>query len=180
MGNGLCRSFLKRAYRRPVAEDEARRFLALFEDQSCCSGFRIVNPCLRVSTAVLASPGLRVRRREAGPARRPARAGPRGWPLLPWNSTPDDTLRTRRSRWSEQTDALRAQVERMLDDPKSRRFVEAFTDYRLDLRKIDDISPSNHALQRLRTRRPAEVWPRSKRPGCSSPNCCAPAPGRRE
>ena len=37
---------------------------------------------------------------------------------------------------------LRAQTERMLDDPKSRRFVEAFTDYWLDLRKIDDTSPS--------------------------------------
>jgi hypothetical protein len=30
----------------------------------------------------------------------------------------------------------------MLDDPKARRFVEAFTDYWLDLRKIDDTSPS--------------------------------------
>ena len=30
----------------------------------------------------------------------------------------------------------------MLNDPKSRRFVEAFTDYWLDLRKIDDTSPS--------------------------------------
>ena len=37
---------------------------------------------------------------------------------------------------------LRAQTERLLDDPKSRRFVEAFTDYWLDLRKIDDTSPS--------------------------------------
>ena len=39
-------------------------------------------------------------------------------------------------------DVLRAQTERLLDDPKSRRFVEAFTDYWLDLRKIDDTSPS--------------------------------------
>ena len=37
---------------------------------------------------------------------------------------------------------LRAQTERMLDDPKARRFVEAFTDYWLDLRKMDDTSPS--------------------------------------
>ncbi len=37
---------------------------------------------------------------------------------------------------------LRAQTERLLDDPRSRRFVEAFTDYWLDLRKIDDTSPS--------------------------------------
>ena len=37
---------------------------------------------------------------------------------------------------------LRAQAGCMLDDPKSRRFVEAFTDYWLDIRKIDDTSPS--------------------------------------
>jgi hypothetical protein len=37
---------------------------------------------------------------------------------------------------------LREQVERMLDHPKSNRFVEAFTDYWLDLRKVDDTSPS--------------------------------------
>ena len=30
----------------------------------------------------------------------------------------------------------------MLDDPKSRRFADAFTNYWLDLRKIDDTSPS--------------------------------------
>jgi len=38
---------------------------------------------------------------------------------------------------------LRAQTRRMLDDPKSQRFVDAFTDYWLDLRKIDDTSPSS-------------------------------------
>jgi hypothetical protein len=32
--------------------------------------------------------------------------------------------------------------DRLLDDPKSRRVVEAFTDYWLDIRKIDDTSPS--------------------------------------
>ena len=37
---------------------------------------------------------------------------------------------------------LQAQTDRLLNDPKSRRFIEAFTDYWLDLRKIDDSSPS--------------------------------------
>ncbi len=37
---------------------------------------------------------------------------------------------------------LRAQTERMLNDAKARRFVQAFTDYWLDLRKIDDTAPS--------------------------------------
>jgi hypothetical protein len=37
---------------------------------------------------------------------------------------------------------LQAQTRRLLNDPRSRRFVDAFTDYWLDLRKIDDSSPS--------------------------------------
>ena len=45
-------------------------------------------------------------------------------------------------RRAGQPDVLHAQVERMLEDPKARRFVQAFTDYWLDLRKIDDTSPS--------------------------------------
>ena len=36
---------------------------------------------------------------------------------------------------------LREQTKRMLDDPKSQRFVQAFLDYWLDLRKINNTSP---------------------------------------
>src|SRR5262249_11986067 len=63
--------------------------------------------------------------------------------LFLWNSIPDDPLRELADRGElHKPEVLRAQTERMLDDPKSRRFVEAFTDYWLDLRKIDDTSPS--------------------------------------
>jgi hypothetical protein len=37
---------------------------------------------------------------------------------------------------------LRAEVERMLSEAKSRRFVEAFVDYWIDLRKMEDSTPS--------------------------------------
>ena len=63
--------------------------------------------------------------------------------LFLWNSVPDDALRALADKGElGKPEVLRAQTERMLDDPKSRRFVEAFTDYWLDLRKIDDTSPS--------------------------------------
>src|SRR5207244_7271397 len=59
-----------------------------------------------------------------------------------WNSSPDDELR----RCAEKNElhkpeVLRAQTERLLNDPKSRRFVEAFLDYWLDLRKIVATAP---------------------------------------
>ena len=59
-----------------------------------------------------------------------------------WNSPPDDELRCCAAKHQlRQPDSLRAQTERMLNDPKSRRFVEAFLDYWLDLRKIVATSP---------------------------------------
>src|SRR5205807_3751930 len=63
--------------------------------------------------------------------------------LFLWNSEPDSELRSLASAGRLHNPAvLRAQTERLLNDRKSRRFVEAFTDYWLDLRKIDDTSPS--------------------------------------
>jgi hypothetical protein len=63
--------------------------------------------------------------------------------LLLWNSAPDERLMDlAKSGKISDPAVLRAETERMIDDPKSRRFVEAFTDYWLDLREIDDNSPS--------------------------------------
>jgi hypothetical protein len=60
-----------------------------------------------------------------------------------WNSEPDEALRALAARGElHRPEVLRAETERLLNDPKSRRFVEAFTDYWLDLRKFDDTSPS--------------------------------------
>ena len=66
----LLRSFLKRAYRRPVAEDDVQRFLALFE-RPVQEGLRLRPvPALGLHGRPGVA-GLRVRRGEAGPARRP-------------------------------------------------------------------------------------------------------------
>ena len=136
----LLRSFLKTAYRRPVAEADVQRFLALFDDQFK-KGHGFTRSLLSAYTAVLASPGFVFV--EEKPGRLDDHALATRLALFLWNSIPDDTLRALADRGElGKPDVLRAQTERMLDDPKSRRFVEAFTDYWLDLRKIDDTSPS--------------------------------------
>ena len=136
----LLRSFLKRAYRRPVAEADVQRFLALFDDQFR-KGSGFTRSMLSAYTAVLASPGFVFV--DEKPGRLDDHALATRLALFLWNSIPDDTLRALADRGElSKPDVLRAQTERMLDDPKSRRFVEAFTDYWLDLRKIDDTSPS--------------------------------------
>ena len=59
-----------------------------------------------------------------------------------WDSLPDDRLATLARRGKLRDPAvLRAEVDRLLDDPKSRRFVEHFLDEWLDLRDIDATTP---------------------------------------
>jgi hypothetical protein len=63
--------------------------------------------------------------------------------LFLWNSSPDEALRQRAARGElHRPDVLRAETDRMLADPKSKRFVGAFLDYWLDLRKMADSTPS--------------------------------------
>ena len=139
-GERLLRRFMARAYRRPVREEDVQRFLALFREQLGLErGF--AKSLLAAYTAVLASPGFVFI--EEPPGRLDDHALATRLALFLWNSGPDEALRARADRGElRQPGVLRAEAERLLDDPRSRRFVDAFTDYWLDLRKVDDTSPS--------------------------------------
>ena len=136
----LLRSFIQTAYRRPVEETEVQRFLGLFKREfELGSGF--ARSMLTAYTGVLVSPGFVFVEEQPGKLDDWALATRLS--LFLWNSTPDAALRARAERGElHKPEVLRAETERLLNDPKSRRFVDAFTDYWLDLRKIDDTSPS--------------------------------------
>jgi hypothetical protein len=136
----LLRSFVQRAYRRPVSEAEMQLFVDLFKSQFE-QGLGFAKSMLSAYTAVLSSPGFLFVDEAPGVLDDYAIASRLSYFL--WNSEPDDTLRGLAERGElRRADVLRAQTERLLNDPKSRRFVEAFTDYWLDMRKLDDTSPS--------------------------------------
>ena len=66
----------------------------------------------------------------------------RGWRSSSGTPRPTrSSARSPRAASCTGRDVLRAQTERLLDDPKSRRFVDAFLDYWLDLRKIVATAP---------------------------------------
>lgn len=136
----LLRTFMRRAYRSPVVEEDVRRFLALYEQQFAL-GHGFTKSLLAAYTAVLSSPGfLNVLE---SPGKLNAHALATRLALFLWNSPPDAELRALADSGRLSNPAvLRAQTERLLNDPRSRRFLDAFTDYWLDLRKIDDSSPS--------------------------------------
>lgn len=136
----LIRGFVQRAYRRPVSEEEVQLFMDLFNDQFS-QGLGFANSMLAAYTAVLSSPGFLYVDEKPGRLDDFALASRLSYFL--WNSEPDQTLRSLAAKGQlHQPEVLRAQTDRLLDDPKSRRFVDAFTDYWLDLRKVDDTSPS--------------------------------------
>jgi len=135
----LLRTFLKAAYRRPGAEKEARRFLPVVE-AALKSGSGFAESMIAGYTAVLCSPEFLCV--EEHPGRLDDHALATRLSLFLWNSVPDAELRAvADSGQLRRPEVLRAQTERLLDHPNSRRFVEAFLDYWLDLRRIQATSP---------------------------------------
>jgi hypothetical protein len=136
----LLRGFMDKAYRAPVMEEDVEHFGKLF-DQQMAAGHGFAQSMLTAYTAVLSSPGFLFIQEAPGKLDDYALASRLA--LFLWNSPPDAELRALAAKGQlSKPEVLRAQTKRLLSDAKSRRFVEAFTDYWLDLRKIDDTSPS--------------------------------------
>jgi hypothetical protein len=110
------RDFMTCAYRRPPTEAEFQRYQSIAKEQGMVAGY----------TAVLCSPGFLYLDEKPGPLDANALANRLSYFL--WNGPPDPKMRA-------------ASVKQMLDDPRSRRFVNAFLDYWLDLRKLTDNTP---------------------------------------
>jgi hypothetical protein len=136
----LLRQFIARACRRPVDEPaEVKRFLPVVR-AALKKGNSFTDALIAGYTAVLCSPeflGL-----EEKPGRLDDFALASRLAFFLWNSPPDDALRQFAARHElGRPEVLRAQTERLLNDPNSRRFVDAFLDYWLDLRRIQATAP---------------------------------------
>ena len=137
----LLGGFLASAYRRPVEDQHAKRFLALFNQQFDVN-HSFAKSLLSTYTAVLSSPGFLYVQEAPGKLDNYMLATRLA--LFLWNSEPDSELRSLAAAGRlGRPEVLTAQTDRMLNDPRNRRFVDAFTDYWLDIRKIDDSSPSS-------------------------------------
>ena len=136
----LLRSFMQRAYRRPVEEKHVQIFLKVI-NQRMAAGLGFANSMLAGYTAVLASPEFVYL--EEKPGRLDPNALATRLALFLWNSEPDAALRARAARGElSHPGVLQAETDRMLADPKSHRFVDAFLDYWLEIRRMDDTTPS--------------------------------------
>ena len=135
----LLANFIRQAYRHPVGESEVKRFLPVVKN-ALKLGNTFTEAMIAAYTAVLSSPEFLYL--EEKPGRLDDYAIASRLSFFLWNSPPDSELQLSAKQGQlHQSEVLRAQAERLLADPKSRRFVEAFLDYWLELRKIVATAP---------------------------------------
>jgi Protein of unknown function (DUF1592)/Protein of unknown function (DUF1588)/Protein of unknown function (DUF1587)/Protein of unknown function (DUF1585)/Protein of unknown function (DUF1595)/Planctomycete cytochrome C len=135
----LMLRFLSKAYRRPVGKPDVAPFLTVI-DRALSAGFNFTDAMIAGYSAVLCSPEFLFLRESPGRLDDYALATRLSFFL--WNSPPDEPLRALAARGKlHRPEILSAQTDRLLNDPKSRRFVDAFLDYWLDLRRIVATAP---------------------------------------
>ena len=135
----LLREFMQHAYRRPTDEGDLKRFLPVVRG-AIAKGNNFTDAMIAGYTAVLCSPEFVCLEEKPGRLDDYALASRLSFFL--WNSAPDDELRAVAARGQlRRPEVLRGQTERLLADPKSRQFVDAFLDYWLDLRRMLATAP---------------------------------------
>ncbi|MGE0606537.1 MAG: DUF1592 domain-containing protein [Pirellulales bacterium] len=133
--------FARRAFRRPVAEDEIAPLIELVE-RNRAEG-NSFEQALRVGlTAVLVSPEFLFLRETPGRLDPFALASRLSYFL--WSTMPDEELLAlAEQRKLDQPEVLSAQVERMLQDPRAHAFTTNFVGQWLSLRDIDFTEPGH-------------------------------------
>ncbi|WP_164976167.1 DUF1592 domain-containing protein [Oleiharenicola lentus] len=143
----ILAELLPRAFRRPAAPGEIESFVGLMESL-LANGESFESALDGALQAILVSPHF-LYRLELGPdATAPDRIRPVGDYALAsrlsyflWNSMPDDTLFALAAEGRlDNDDVLRAQVARLLADPRAVAFKEGFFRQWLDLRKLRTLS----------------------------------------
>jgi hypothetical protein len=135
----LLRAFMQHAYRQPVEERDLQRYLGVVH-KAIASGSSFSEAMIAGYAGVLCSPAFVCLEEKAGQLDDHALAARLSYFL--WNSPPDDALRQLAAKNElHRPDVLTVQAERMLDDARAHRFVNAFLAYWIDLRKMDATSP---------------------------------------
>ncbi len=145
----LLLSFATRAFRRPVQAEELAPYAAIIAAE-LGRGVKFEQAMLAGYKAILCAPDFLFIGLESGVPQLAAngQAALGDYALASrlsyflWDSMPDAVLLDLAAKKTlAQPATLTAQVERMLGDPRSERFVEHFTDEWLELKKIDFTTP---------------------------------------
>lgn len=131
--------FARRAFRRPLAEHERKTFVSLAKP-AIADGRSFADVIRLPLRAILSSPQFLMLTGRAGPLDDYALASRLSFFL--WKSLPDEELLSLAERGQLcESDVLSRQVDRMLDDDRSERFIGDFLAQWLRLDEIDDTAP---------------------------------------
>jgi mono/diheme cytochrome c family protein len=132
----LLGDFLPRAFRRQVAPAEIEPYLQLLQTRLAAKDC-FEDAMRRVYVAVLTSPEFLFL---PAPTEDEALASRLSYWL--WNGPPDENLLTvAREGTLRRPETLRAQVDRLLADPRAERFTQDFTRQWLELGRLDETNP---------------------------------------
>jgi len=141
----LIRSFLPRAFRRPVSDDLAKQFVARVHAR-LDNGYTFADAMLYGYKAILTSPHFLLLLDQ--PAGKTVSVQLDDYALASrlayflWSMPPDAELLAVAAKGElSKPDVIRAQTERLLKSPKAKSFTDNFTGQWLDLRKIDSTIP---------------------------------------
>lgn len=135
----LLQRFMSSVYRRPVEPSDEQRFMRVIQ-KSTQTGAEFHEAMMAGYSAVLCSPYFVTMSEQAGQLDEYALAARLSYFLV--NSQPDAELRQlAASGQLRDPQVIRDQVDRLLADEHAKRFVDAYLDYWLDLRKADATSP---------------------------------------
>ncbi len=141
----LLADFVPAALRRPVAPAEVEPFVALVY-RWLDEGVNFETALRAGYKAVLTSPAFLYLAATTTDATQPLddNAFAERLAYFLWTSAPDRALRARADSGTlTSREVLRAEVERMLADPRAERFIESFLGQWLDLRLIDFTAPDS-------------------------------------
>jgi hypothetical protein len=128
----LLATFLPKAFRRDVAPEEIEPYAALFTTRIAAKDC-FEDAMRRVYVAVLTSPEFLFHSVEAGNATLASRLS-----YWLWNGPPDEALMTADLGKPE---VLKSEVNRLLADTRSERFIEDFANQWLELSRLDETTP---------------------------------------
>ncbi len=152
----ILRAFADRAFRRPALHEELTRLLALFES-SRRDGENFESAIKLPLQAILSSPaflyvGLPPANASLGfdPRSQDAYVLASRLSYFLWSSKPDEELEVLAGRGKSLLDPkiLAGQVERMLENPRSRALARNFSTQWLQLRRLDNFQPDPGSFPR--------------------------------
>jgi len=143
----ILRNFARLAYRSPVTEKDIEKNLALF-DRSAARGENFETSMKLALKAVLVSPRFlfRIEQDHVEPGIRPVTDHELAVRLsyFLWNSTPDAELNALADAGKlNQPETIKAQLKRMMADPKSASFLLTFTEQWLGTKAVGDTVPAS-------------------------------------